>query len=262
MPDQPDLFDEEIDEADQPVTEHGGPSDGLIGTVGRRRFLQTTAGAAAAGTLIGIGGTIGVSALLDDEDDGAETGTTVGATGGTTGGTPPEATAPGAALGVPAGVVVPDAVITLNVNGRDHRLSVEANESLAEVLRRRLGLTGTKISCDRSECSSCTVLVDGVASNACSQLAIRMDGQKVVTIEGLEQGGQLSPVQAAFVEEMGLQCGFCTPGIIMQATALLERNSSPTEAEIQRALSGNLCKCGAYPNIIRSVQSASKKLSA
>ena len=136
-----------------------------------------------------------------------------------------------------------------------------ANESLAELLRRRLGLTGTKIGCDRSECSACTVLVDGVAMNSCSLLAIREADKKIVTIEGLEQDGKLSAVQQAFMDHMGLQCGFCTPGQIMQATALLARNPKPSESDLRRVMSGNLCKCAAYPNIIAAVQAAAGAVS-
>lgn len=196
--------------------------------------------AAAAGAAVGIAGTVGVGLLTEDKGDGAPGAPVAGM------------------LGVPAGVAVADAVVTLNVNGRTHRISVDANESLAEVLRRKLGLTGTQIGCDRSECSACTVLVDGVAVNSCSLLAIREEGKKILTIEGLARGDQLSPVQEGFLENMGLQCGFCTPGQIMQATALLMANPKPSEAQIREELSGNLCKCSAYPNIIASVKWAAE----
>jgi aerobic-type carbon monoxide dehydrogenase small subunit (CoxS/CutS family) len=162
-------------------------------------------------------------------------------------------------VGVPAGRQVSQALVRLNVNGKDHWLSLAPNETLAEVLRRRLGLTGTKIACDRSECSACSVLVDGVPQNSCSLLALREDGKRIETIEAQESGTQLSAVQQAFMEHMGLQCGFCTPGQIMQATALLRSNPKPSEADIRRAMSGNLCKCAAYPNILAAVQAAAGK---
>jgi xanthine dehydrogenase YagT iron-sulfur-binding subunit len=181
---------------------------------------------------------VGVGALVGDDDDGE------GA----------NATRDGMTLGAPDGRFVSEAVVRLNVNGADHWVAVSANESLAEVLRRKLGLTGTKIGCDRSECSACTVLLNGVAVNSCSQLAIREDGKEIRTIEGLEKGSELHPVQEAFLENMGLQCGFCTPGQIMQAVGLVERSSQPSEEEIRRAMSGNLCKCSAYPNILAAIQ--------
>lgn len=209
----------------------------------RRRFFLFGAGAAAAGAAVGVGATLGITALREERTQQAVA---------------PVPEADGITLGVPAERPLAQAVIKLNVNGKDHWLTVAANETLAEVLRRRMGLTGTKIGCDRSECSACTVLVDGVAQNSCSLLAIREEGKRIITIEGLEQGSSLSPVQEAFVEHMGLQCGFCTPGQVMQATALLQRNSKPDEAEIRRAMSGNLCKCAAYPNIIAAVKAASQ----
>ncbi|MBA4179521.1 MAG: (2Fe-2S)-binding protein [Anaerolinea sp.] len=161
-------------------------------------------------------------------------------------------------LGAPDGVAVTQAVVKLNVNGKDEWVSVAPNQSLAEVLRENLGLTGTKIGCDRSECSACTVIVDDVPLNSCSLLAIREGGKKIVTIEGLEQGTKLSTVQQAFLDNMGLQCGFCTPGQILQATALLKRNPKPNEAEIRREMAGNMCKCAAYPNILAAIQAAAK----
>jgi aerobic-type carbon monoxide dehydrogenase small subunit (CoxS/CutS family) len=162
-------------------------------------------------------------------------------------------------LGAPTNRPVSEAVIKLTVNGKVHWLGVAANETLAEVLRRKLGLTGTKIGCDRSECSACTVIVNGMSVNSCSQLAIREDGSEIRTIEGLMEGSDLSPVQQAFMDNMGLQCGFCTPGQVVQATWLLESNSKPTEADIRRAMSGNLCKCSAYPNILAAIQQAASK---
>jgi carbon-monoxide dehydrogenase small subunit len=149
-------------------------------------------------------------------------------------------------------------LITLNINGRDYDVVVEPQMTLAEVLRRDLGLTGTHIGCNGSFCENCTVLLDGIAENSCSLLAIREVGRKITTIEGLEQEGQLHPVQQAFWEQMGYQCGFCTSGQIMRAVELLNNIPEPTEAEIRRHMSGNMCKCSAYPNIIRAIQRAAE----
>ena len=132
--------------------------------------------------------------------------------------------------------------------------------TLAEVLRRHLGLTGTHLGCNGSYCSSCTVLLDGVAENSCSLLAIREVGKKITTIEGLEQDGQLHPVQQAYWDQMGYQCGFCTSGQIMRAVELLNKVKSPSEAQIRRHMSGNLCKCSAYPNIVKAVQQAAEMM--
>lgn len=147
-------------------------------------------------------------------------------------------------------------VITLNVNGRARELAVEPQTTLADVLRRDLGLTGTHIGCNGSYCSACTVLVDGVAQNSCSLLAIREAGKSITTVEGLEQNGALHPVQQAFWDQMGYQCGFCTSGQIMRTVELLTKVKQPTEAQIRRHLSGNMCKCSAYPNILKAVQQA------
>lgn len=241
-----DLFDEEAG------GDSSGGSDGGGSGVSRRTFLQGTGGAAAAGAIIGVAGTLGVSVLTGDDDEAPGATVTTPTPGGAGAGTATVAT-----MGVPNDAPVADAVVTLNINGTNHRVSVDANESLAEVLRRKLNLTGTNIGCDRSECSACTVQIDSVATNSCSVLAIRMEGREIVTIEGLEQDGVLSPVQEAFLSEMGLQCGFCTTGQVMQATALLAANPNPTETEIRRGLSGNLCKCSAYTNILEAVRKAS-----
>lgn len=149
-------------------------------------------------------------------------------------------------------------LITLNINGRDYEVAVEPQMTLAEVLRRDLGLTGTHVGCNGSFCENCTVLLDGIAENSCSLLAIREVGRKITTIEGLEQDGQLHPVQQAFWEQMGYQCGFCTSGQIMRTVELLNHIPEPTEADIKRHMSGNMCKCSAYPNIIRAVQRAAE----
>ena len=151
-------------------------------------------------------------------------------------------------------------LVSLNVNGRDYLVAVAPQTTLIEVLKRDLGLTGAKLGCNGSMCSACTVLVDGVALNSCSLLAIRESGKKIMTIEGLEQGGKLHPVQQAFWDNMGYQCGFCTPGQIMRTVELLSKNKTPTDEQIKTHMSGNMCKCSAYPNILRSVQAAAKAM--
>lgn len=148
------------------------------------------------------------------------------------------------------------AEITLTVNGAEHTLSVQHHWSLLDVLRDMLGLTGAKRGCDRGECGSCTVLLDGMPVNACQALAMRADGRSVLTVEGLASSGELSPLQQAFLDEDGGQCGFCTPGFVMATRALLDRNPAPTDAEIREALSGNLCRCNAYGRILASVRAA------
>ena len=135
-------------------------------------------------------------------------------------------------------------VVTLNVNGMDHLLQLKPYWSLAFVLREKLGLPGTKVGCDRGECGSCTVIADGRSVYACTMLAIEAEGMSIVTVEGLSDGINLSPVQQAFYERSAGQCGFCTPGFLMAATALLGKNSSPTRDEVREALSGRVCPCG------------------
>ena len=153
-------------------------------------------------------------------------------------------------------------LISLNVNGRVRRVDVLPQETLAMTLRYKLGLTGTKLGCDRGECGACTVLVDNVAMYSCSTLTHRVRGRSVVTVEGLEgEDGALHPVQQAFIEELGPQCGFCTPGQVMSAVALLKINPSPTREEARVAMSGNLCRCGAYDNYLNSVMRAAKEAS-
>ncbi|MBI2821909.1 MAG: (2Fe-2S)-binding protein [Acidobacteria bacterium] len=149
-------------------------------------------------------------------------------------------------------------VISLKVNGVEHRLVVDNRRTLASVLRNDLDLTGTKIGCDRGQCGACTVLMDGKPVYACSNLAIWADGLDVETIEGLSQGPRLHPLQQAFIEEDALQCGFCTPGQIMAAKALLDSNPNPADQEIRHACSGNLCRCGTYMNIFKAVARAAE----
>ena len=166
------------------------------------------------------------------------------------------------ALGIPAAPAqqtgAPEArtVISLIVNGTRQSVEVEYRWTLAELLRDELDLTGTKIGCNRSECGACTVLMNGQPVYSCSQLAVWADGATVQTVEGLAQNGQLSPVQLAFVENNGPQCGFCTPGQLMTATALLNNNASPNPEEVREALVGNLCRCSNYNAIVEAVVAA------
>jgi aerobic-type carbon monoxide dehydrogenase small subunit (CoxS/CutS family) len=149
-------------------------------------------------------------------------------------------------------------LLTLNVNGQERPVDVLPNETLAMTLRYKLGLTGTKLGCDRAECGACTVLIDDVAYNSCSTLTHTVRARKVLTVEGLQgANGELHPVQQAFVDELAPQCGFCTPGQIMSAVALLKVNAKPTRAECREALAGNLCRCGAYDNYLNAVMRAS-----
>ena len=147
--------------------------------------------------------------------------------------------------------------ITIEVNGQSHDLEVDTRWTLLHVLREELGLTGAKRGCDRGECGACTVLLDDMPVNACMTLAATVSGRRVRTVEGLSSPDSLHPVQQAFLDNDGGQCGFCTPGFVMSATALLERNSSPTEEEVRTALAGNICRCNAYGRIIESVRTAS-----
>jgi aerobic carbon-monoxide dehydrogenase small subunit len=149
--------------------------------------------------------------------------------------------------------------ITVTVNGREHSLEVESRLLLAHFLRETLGLTGTHVGCDTTSCGACTVLVDGVPIKSCTHFAVQVDGREVKTVEGLAQAGQLHAIQEGFREEHGLQCGFCTPGMMLVSSALLEENPDPTEEEIRWALSGNICRCTGYQNIVKAVQWAAKK---
>ncbi len=148
-------------------------------------------------------------------------------------------------------------LISITVNGQVRRVDVLKQETLATTLRYKLGLTGTKLGCDRAECGACTVLIDGVSHYSCSTLTHSVRARQVVTIEGVRgPGGELHPVQRAFVEELSPQCGFCTPGQVMAAIALLQKNPKPTRAEARHAMSGNLCRCGAYDNYLNGVMRA------
>jgi len=152
--------------------------------------------------------------------------------------------------------------ITLTVNGRSISAEVEARMTLADFLREQLGLTGTKLGCEHGVCGSCTVLWDGAAVRSCLVLAAQADGASLTTIEGLATGEAMHPVQQAFWEHHGLQCGFCTPGMVLTAVALLEENPAPSEEEIREALSGNLCRCTGYQNIVRAVRAAAEQMQA
>jgi aerobic carbon-monoxide dehydrogenase small subunit len=150
--------------------------------------------------------------------------------------------------------------ITVTVNGEEHELEVESRLLLIHLLRNKLGLTGAHVGCDTSHCGACTVLVDGTPVKSCTHFAVQVDGRQVKTVEGLAQGAELHPIQQGFHEEHGLQCGYCTPGMMLVSAALLEQNPEPTEQEIRWALSGNICRCTGYQNIVKSVQWAANKL--
>ena len=150
----------------------------------------------------------------------------------------------------------PTSAITLHVNGDEHRLEVEHRWTLLYVLREVLDLTGSKVGCDRAECGACTVLLGDLPVYACQMLAVQAGGRPILTVEGLAQDGSLDPVQQAFLDEDGGQCGYCSPGFLITTKALLESNPDPTEQEIKFALAGNLCRCNAYGRIIASVKTA------
>lgn len=150
--------------------------------------------------------------------------------------------------------------ITLTVNGTSVTKEVEARELLVHFVRDHLSLTGTHIGCDTSSCGACTILVDGKATKSCTMLAVQADGSTITTIEGLASNGALHPLQEGFKENHGLQCGFCTPGMVMTAVDLLQRNPNPSEHEIREGLEGNYCRCTGYHNIVKSIQYAAKKM--
>jgi len=150
--------------------------------------------------------------------------------------------------------------VKLVINGETHILEVEHRRTLLEVIRDDLRLTGTKKMCGQGECGSCTVLMDGLAVNACLVLALDADGKRIETIEGLAQDGKLHPIQEAFIEKGAIQCGFCAPGMILTTKALLAKNPSPTEVEIKTAIAGNFCRCTGYARIVDAIQSAAVRL--
>lgn len=225
---------EEQTPQNEPMEEKAG------GEITRRQFLI----GAGVGAVVGAAGAAGVATLTQQSSKPATTTTQQAPTG-----TTPTTT---------NAVVTSEKLVTLNVNGLDYALAVKPSTTLFEVLKRDLGLSGVKLGCNGSMCSACTVLVDGVAMNSCSLLAIRESGRKIMTIEGLEKDGKLHPIQVAFWDNQGYQCGFCTPGQILGAYELLSKNKNPSEDQIRASMSGHMCKCSAYPNIIRSVQAAAK----
>ncbi len=152
--------------------------------------------------------------------------------------------------------------IHVTVNGAAREAEVETRMLLVDFLRETLGLTGTHVGCDTSQCGACTVHVDGVSVKSCTMFAVQADGSAVTTIEGLAADGTLHPLQAAFREQHGLQCGFCTPGVILAAADLLNHNPSPSEAEIRHALEGNYCRCTGYHNIVKAIQHAAGQMAA
>jgi carbon-monoxide dehydrogenase small subunit len=152
--------------------------------------------------------------------------------------------------------------ITVTVNGEKRSADVEPRLLLVHFLREKLRLTGTHIGCDTTHCGACTVLVDGTPVKSCTMLAVQADGQQVTTVEGLMAGGALHPIQAAFKEEHGLQCGFCTPGMMLTSVALLKEKPDPSDDEIRWALSGNICRCTGYMNIVKAVKSAGAQMRA
>lgn len=214
------------------------------GEITRRQFLV----GAGVGAVVGAAGVAGVTALTSGKSSTTTT-------------TPQVPTGTTTTTNAPAnGIVSSEKLVTLNVNGTDYSLAVKPSTTLFEVLKQTLGLTGVKLGCNGSMCSACTVLVDGVAQNSCSMLAIRESGKKITTIEGLAKDGKLHPVQVAFWENQGYQCGFCTSGQILGTVELLSKIKNPTEEQIRSHMSGHLCKCSAYPNIIKSVQAAAKAM--
>ncbi len=154
-------------------------------------------------------------------------------------------------------------IINLNVNGLEHEVVVEPHRVLLDVLREELDYTGAKRGCDGTgECGSCTVIMDGRAVYSCLVLAVEAEGKEIITIEGLARGAELHPVQEAFIEHGAIQCGFCTPGMVLTAKALLDENRAPTEAEVREALRGNLCRCTGYAKIVQAVLAASQGVEA
>jgi aerobic carbon-monoxide dehydrogenase small subunit len=152
--------------------------------------------------------------------------------------------------------------VSVSVNGTTYSRDVEPRDLLVYFIREDLGLTGTHVGCDTSQCGACTVLIDDRPVKACTLFAVQAEGRQITTVEGLAKNGQLTPLQEAFWDEHGLQCGFCTPGFLMTATALLQSNPNPTEQQIRKGLEGNLCRCTGYVNIVKAVQVASQKTAA
>ena len=152
--------------------------------------------------------------------------------------------------------------VTITVNGAAHAADVEPRLLLVHFLREVLSLTGTHVGCDTTSCGACTVLLDGTPVKSCTMFAVQGDGREVTTVEGLKQDGQLHPIQAAFKEEHGLQCGFCTPGMMLTGAALLKENASPSDEEVRWAISGNICRCTGYMNIVKAIKTAGQEMAA
>ena len=152
--------------------------------------------------------------------------------------------------------------ITVKVNGADRSADVEPRLLLAHLIREEFGLTGTHVGCDTTSCGACTVLLDGQPVKSCTMFGVQADGREVTTVEGLLQDGQLHPIQAAFKQEHGLQCGFCTPGMMLTGSALLADDPSPTDDEVRWAISGNICRCTGYMNIVKAIQAAGRDMAA
>lgn len=169
------------------------------------------------------------------------------------------AEAPPASLNEPNTLGPDPEPLTLNVNGADYTVYVDPATTLVEVLRQHLGLTGTKIGCERGACSACTVWLDDKVAASCMTFALDARGRRVTTIEGLAQDGELHPVQRSFIEHDAMQCGFCTPGMVMSCASLIEHNPSPSMNEVKRAISGHLCRCGTYNNIFKAMQAVGAK---
>ena len=150
--------------------------------------------------------------------------------------------------------------ITLNVNGEETQVVVEPRRTLLSVLREELGLTGAKLGCGRGQCGACTVIIDDKTAYGCLTLAVDCEGREIRTIEGITEGSTLHPVQQAFIDHDGYQCGFCTPGQVMSAVSLLAHTPHPSEAEVRHGMAGNVCRCGAYPNILKAVAAASEMM--
>jgi aerobic carbon-monoxide dehydrogenase small subunit len=150
--------------------------------------------------------------------------------------------------------------IQVSVNGKRHSLRVEPRMLLVEMIREQLDLTGTHVGCDTTYCGACTVLLNGAAVKSCTVLAVQADGEEITTVEGLEQDGQLHPIQKAFGDAYGLQCGYCTPGIMLSALQLLTKNKQPTEKEMRKAVAGNTCRCTGYQNIFKAIQLAAQNM--
>jgi xanthine dehydrogenase YagT iron-sulfur-binding subunit len=149
--------------------------------------------------------------------------------------------------------------VQLRINGNEHRLRLDTRTTLLDALREHIGLSGTKKGCDLGQCGACTILIDGRRVNACLTLAVMQQGKEIVTIEGLAKEGELHPMQAAFIEEDGFQCGYCTPGQIISAVGLLDEGRTGSDAEIREFMSGNLCRCGAYPKIVAAIRSVAAR---